>query len=250
MKVSITIPVHNEVQRLPACIPRLQQMVGSVDGYEIAIVVAENGSSDGTLEIAQDLAVRYPFLSVNYLRHQGRGRAIKQTWLHSSADVLGYMDVDLATDLQAVRPVLQALSSGYCDIVVGTRLHVRSVTKRSWKRELVSRAYNWLVKLTCSTTFSDAQCGFKFISKAAADELLPIIKDPGWFFDTELLIVAEKCGYRIYDLPVRWTENRDSRVRVFRTAWTDLKGLARVRYGLSVGKYERFKARSILGLPR
>jgi hypothetical protein len=172
-----------------------------------------------------------------HLELKGRGRALKVAWGESEADILSYMDVDLSTNLSAFPLLLESLASGGFDLAIGTRLHPQSLTKRCRKREFISRFYNRLVRLVFGTHFSDAQCGFKAITRAAAQRLLPAVEDNGWFFDTELLVIAEKCGYRIYQQPVVWTEDPDSRVRIVSTAWEDLKGMARVYRKLRRGAY-------------
>ncbi|MEX2088422.1 MAG: glycosyltransferase, partial [Bacteroidota bacterium] len=172
-----------------------------------------------------------------HLDQKGRGRALKKVWSESRADILSYMDVDLSSNLYAFPPLVEALISGGFDIGIGSRLLKASTTRRSLKREVVSRTYNLLVKAFFFTKFSDAQCGFKAITKEAAGRLLPNVEDTGWFFDTELLVIAEKSGYRIFDLPVSWVEDLDSRVKIVRTAMDDIQGLIRVRRGFARGKY-------------
>jgi hypothetical protein len=178
-----------------------------------------------------------------HLEQKGRGRALRQVWLESDADVLSYMDVDLSTGLAAFPPLIEALLNGGYDIAVGSRLLKPEWTQRGLKREVVSRGYNLLVKAFFQTRFSDAQCGFKAITRQACRALLPLVEDTGWFFDTELLVVAEKLDYAIFDLPVHWADDPDSRVKIIRTAWEDIKGLVRVRKNFIWRRYEL--ARSI-----
>jgi len=192
------------------------------------IVIADNGSIDRTLAVAQDLAAKYPDVTYTHLPEKGRGRALRKAWLESTADIVSYMDVDLSTDLRAFPKLVAAIEEGY-DVAIGSRLSSQSQTKRSLKRELISRCYNLLIKAMFFTRFSDAQCGFKALSRKAVQELVPLIVNQEWFFDTELLILAEKKGYRIKEIPVEWIEDPDTRVNIRKTVMEDLKGLWRMR---------------------
>ena len=237
MRVNVTIPVYNEEQALPASIPALHSFLTSHCRFDWEVVVADNASTDTTLAVANKLAGSLPQVSVAHLDQKGRGRALKHVWQSSRADIVSYMDVDLSSNLYAFPPMIEALISGGFDVATGSRLLKGSMTKRSLKRETISRAYNLLVKMFFYTKFSDAQCGFKALTKKAAQELLPKVEDTGWFFDTELLVLAEKLGYRIFDLPVSWVEDMDSRVKIVRTAVDDIKGLIRVRRNFWKGVY-------------
>jgi glycosyltransferase involved in cell wall biosynthesis len=237
MLVNVTIPVYNEEQILPASITTLHQFLGKHCRFDWEIVIANNASIDRTREVATELAGRFQGVRVAHLDQKGRGRALAKVWGESQADFLSYMDVDLSTNLFAFPPLLEALISGGFDLGIGSRLLKASTTKRSLKRESISRAYNLLVKAFFRTRFSDAQCGFKAITRQAARSLLPQVADTGWFFDTELLVIAEKSGYRIFDLPVSWIEDLDSRVKIVQTALDDIRGLIRVRGNFRAGKY-------------
>lgn len=237
MLVNITIPVFNEETILPSSIATLHTFLREHCRFEWEIVIANNASTDSTLEVARRLSSELDGVRVVHLDQKGRGRALKRVWTESRADILSYMDVDLSSNLYAFPPLIEALISGGFDLGTGSRLLKGSTTKRSFKREVISRTYNILVKLFFFTKFSDAQCGFKAITKEAAAKLLPKIEDTGWFFDTELLVIAEKTGYRIFDLPVSWVEDLDSRVKIIRTAVDDIKGLIRVRMGFARGMY-------------
>jgi len=142
------------------------------------------------------------------------------------------MDVDLSTDLRHVPEVLDAISQGGYDLAVGSRLMRESYTVRSFRREVISRIYNLFLRVVLGTRFSDAQCGFKAVSRSVVEEIVPDVEDQSWFFDTELLVLAEKRGYSIRDVPVYWVEDDDSRVKIAKTAWDDIKGVVRVRRAL------------------
>jgi glycosyltransferase involved in cell wall biosynthesis len=233
MLVNVTIPVCDEEIRLPRSLPELHRFLREHCRFEFEIVIADNASNDRTPAIAQDWANRHPEVRVLRLEQKGRGRALREAWSGSPADILSYMDVDLSSDLVAFPALIEALAGGGYDLATGSRLLKPSLTTRGLKREILSRGYNRLVRLSCGTRFSDAQCGFKAITRSAAARLLPLIRDHGWFFDTELLVLAEKLGHRLFELPVCWVDDPDSHVRIWRTAIEDLRGLWRLRRTLA-----------------
>jgi len=145
------------------------------------------------------------------------------------------MDADLSTDLEALIALIKPLETDEYDVAAGSRLLRPTLTTRGFTRECTSRTYNFLVKAALGVHFTDAQCGFKAITRRAAKDLLPLVEDTGWFFDTELLVLAEKRGYRIFDLPVKWTERDRSHVRILSTAGAELRGLLRLRWKLRWG---------------
>jgi len=225
--VEIVLPVYNEEDELEAHTLKLRKFVDAQTDYSWDITIADNASRDGTASIGEKLAKKN---GINYVRiaKKGRGRAVKQLWLKSKADIVMYMDIDLSTNLKHIPRLVNALVEG-ADVAIGSRLLANSeVEKRELKREFISRSYNLMVKVLFMTRFSDAQCGFKGMTKKAAIELIPYIKDNEWFMDTELLVIAEKSGYKIYEEPVHWVDNPGSTVRVLPTAMGDIKGLFRL----------------------
>lgn len=230
--VDVVIPVLNEEAALGHSVETLHTFLTDHCPYSWRIVVADNGSRDRTPEICAELKERFP-AQVDFVRleQRGRGRALRTAWTRSSADVVCYMDVDLSTNLRALPPLLAALIHSDYDLATGSRLVHGAIVTRQWKRELISRAYNLLIRLMFWHRFRDAQCGFKGATRRAVDELLPQVKDQEWFFDTELLLKGERHGYRIFELPVEWIEDLDTRVKIFKTATDDIKGLIRVRVG-------------------
>ena len=231
IKVEVVIPVLNEEHALPLCIQRLIDFTTSLPEMQWSFLVADNGSEDGTLEVATELALSNPNIRVTRLEKRGRGRAIRKAWLESDADVRCYMDVDLSTDLKFLPELIFAVANDGYDLAIGSRLLRDSeVVGRPFKREMISRVYSLLFRSMFFTSFKDAQCGFKAISAEASEKLLPMVRDNGWFFDTELLILAERYGYRIKEIGVRWVDDPDSRVRIVSTALSDLKGLLRLRF--------------------
>jgi glycosyltransferase involved in cell wall biosynthesis len=235
--VDVVVPVHNEQGILPASIRRLHDHLSGELPFAWRILIADNGSTDETPRVAAALAEDLPNVEVVSLSERGRGRALRTAWQGSDADVVCYMDVDLSTDLRALLPLLAPLVSGHSDIAIGTRLSRGSRVTRGAKRELISRAYNRLLRTVLSARFSDAQCGFKAVRADAARRLLPAVRDNGWFFDTELLVVAQREGMRIHEVPVDWVEDPDSRVNLRQTAIDDLRGITRL---LSEARLIRF----------
>jgi glycosyltransferase involved in cell wall biosynthesis len=227
--VEVVIPVYNEAHVLEQSIATLSAFLSAQLPYAWRILIADNASSDGTLALAQRLAAQDPRVACLHLDQKGRGRALRAAWLGSTADVVSYMDVDLSTELAAFPALLGAIAHDGYDLATGSRLARGSRTTRSLKREGLSRGYNLLIKAVLGTRFSDAQCGFKALSRRAAQALLPRVQNNAWFFDTELLVLAEQAGYRIKDLPVRWVEDPDTRVKLGSTIREDLRGLWRLR---------------------
>jgi glycosyltransferase involved in cell wall biosynthesis len=227
--VDIVVPVYNEEKVLPKCVSILHDFLSNNLSRPWQIVIADNGSEDGTLAVTKALSQQYSNVTYVHLDLKGRGRALRKTWLESDADIVSYMDVDLSTGLDAFPELLESLDEGY-DVAVGSRLMAGSKIKRSLKREVTSRGYNLLIKMMFCSSFTDAQCGFKAVKRDTVQELVPLIKDQAWFFDTELLLLAGMKGYRIKDMPVEWVEDVDTRVRIVSTAWEDIKGLFRLRF--------------------
>ena len=246
LTVDIVLPVLNEAYILEESVRTLCMYMEDNLPYHYQIIIADNGSTDGTRRVAAMLAEHFPAVRAVCLPEKGRGRALKQVWLQSRADIVSYMDIDLSTNLGAFVPMITPLVTGDAAIAVGSRLMEKSQTTRGLKRDIISRCYNRLIRWTMHTKFVDAQCGFKAMRRDVAQQLLPHVKDTAWFFDTELLIKAEYEGYMIHEEPVEWIEDTDSRVHIVKTAAEDIKGLSRVR-----GEYGRvalFEAAGFGGL--
>jgi putative flippase GtrA len=226
--VEIVVPVHNEAAGLERSILRLYAHLMSSARFTWQVTVVDNASTDGTSDVAYRLSRHLPGVRAFRLPAKGRGGALNAMWSRSGATVLAYMDVDLSTDLNALLPLVAPLLSGHSDVAIGTRLARGSRTLRGPKREVISRCYNLLLHATLATRFSDAQCGFKAIRADRARELLPLVEDTGWFFDTELLVLAERAGLRIHEVPVDWVDDPDSRVDIVAAARADLLGIARL----------------------
>ncbi|MCZ7437991.1 glycosyltransferase family 2 protein [Micromonospora sp. WMMC241] len=245
--LDVVVPVYNEEVDLGPCVRRLHAYLGAQFPYPFRITVADNASTDGTLAVAEALAAELPEVAVLHLAEKGRGRALRAAWSASPAPVLAYLDVDLSTDLAALPPLVAPLLSGHSDLAIGTRLARTSRVVRGAKREVISRGYNLLLRGTLAVRFSDAQCGFKAIRADVAAELLPLVQDTGWFFDTELLVLAQRAGLRIHEVPVDWVDDPDSRVDVLATALADLRGIGRLGRALVTGALPLARLRAQLG---
>jgi glycosyltransferase involved in cell wall biosynthesis len=226
--IDIVVPVYNEQATLERSIRRLHAFLEANMPFAWRIVIADNASTDGTSVIARALASELPCTEALILPAKGRGRALRAAWSASDADVLCYMDVDLSTELRALLPLVAGIVSGHSDVAIGTRLAPGSRVVRGPKRELISRSYNALLHVVLGARFSDAQCGFKAISGKAARALLGDVHDEAWFFDTELLTLAQRRGMRIHEVAVDWVDDSDSRVEILPTALADLRGVARL----------------------
>jgi putative flippase GtrA len=233
--LDIVIPVYNEELDLPPCVERLQAFLSRNFPYPFRITIADNASTDTTPEVVAGLAATFNEVTYVRLEQKGRGRALNAVWSASDAPVLAYMDVDLSTDLNALLPLVAPLISGHSDLSIGTRLARSSRVVRGTKREFISRCYNLILRGSLAARFSDAQCGFKAIRRDVAQRLLPLVQDTGWFFDTEMLVLAEKAGLRIHEVPVDWVDDPHSTVNIVQTAVDDLKGVWRVGRALATG---------------
>jgi glycosyltransferase involved in cell wall biosynthesis len=226
--VEVVIPVYNERTAVEGSVRMLHGFLSATFPFSWQITIADNASTDGTLQLARQLTYALPCVEVVHVPAKGRGRALRTAWSGSQARVVAYMDVDLSTDLAALLPLVAPLMSGHSDVAIGTRLHRAARVTRSRRREVISRGYNQILRLALRASFSDAQCGFKAIRGEVAHELLPLVADQEWFFDTELLVLAQRRGLRIHEVPVDWFEDLDSRVDIVATALADLRGVGRL----------------------
>ncbi|WP_052172683.1 bifunctional glycosyltransferase family 2/GtrA family protein [Nocardia sp. BMG111209] len=245
--VDVVIPVYNEERDLGVCVRRLHEFLRGGFPFTARITIADNASTDATLEVARLMAAELDGVRVVHLDRKGRGRALRAVWEASDAEVVAYMDVDLSTDLNALLPLVAPLVSGHSDLAIGTRLSRSSRVVRGPKREFISRCYNLILKASLQARFSDAQCGFKAMRTEVARKLLPLVEDGEWFFDTELLVLAERSGLRIHEVPVDWIDDPDSRVDIVDTARKDLLGVWRVSKGLATGALPVDELRAAIG---
>jgi glycosyltransferase involved in cell wall biosynthesis len=231
-RVDVVIPVLNEAHVLEKSAVIVHDFLEKNATFRWRIVIVDNGSTDGTFDVARSLARTYSAVEFIHLKEKGRGRALREAWQAGTSDVVLYIDVDLSPELAALPKLVDALLREGYDLATGSRLLKNSETKRSLKREIISRAYNLFLKSVLFTKFSDAQCGFKAVTRDAVKALVPQVRDQGWFFDTELLVLAEKQGYKIKDIPITWIEDDDSRVKIIPTALKNIRGILRLRWTL------------------
>lgn len=228
--VEITVPVYNEEKELEDNIYKLFSFCKkNLENYDWHITIADNASTDNTPIIASSIEKKNPRISHFRLEQKGRGRAVKRAWVQSKCDYCVYMDLDLSTDLVHLPNILKKLGVGY-DVAIGSRLAKGAkVEGRTFLRELTSRTLNFFfIRFFFQTHFTDAQCGFKAVTRKVVENLIPKVKDNEWFFDGELLIIAEKSGYKIYEEPVHWVDNPGSTVRLISTIWGDLMSIKRL----------------------
>jgi cellulose synthase/poly-beta-1,6-N-acetylglucosamine synthase-like glycosyltransferase len=226
--VDVVVPVYNEATQLSPNVRRLRSYLDREFPFTAVVTIVDNGSTDGTLEISAGLSKDLEGVRFIGLAEKGRGRALRAAWSLTDAEVVCYMDVDLSTSLDALLPLVAPLLSGHSDLAIGSRLAPGAKVVRGAKRELISRTYNLILRAVLRNRFSDAQCGFKAVRTDVARKLLPMVDDESWFFDTELLVVAERSNLRIYEVPVDWVDDPDSRVRIVNTALDDLRGVVRL----------------------
>ena len=225
------MPVYNEAHQLAERIVTLREFLDESLPFTSLVTIVDNGSTDGTALVARRLAIALDGVQAMTLDRKGRGYALRRAWESSTAEVVAYMDVDLSTSLSGLMPLVASVLSGHGDVAVGTRLARGARVVRGPKRELISRAYSLMVRTSQRSRISDFQCGFKALRRECAVELLPLVKDDAWFFDTELLITAERLGMRVSEIPVEWVDDPDSRVHIISTAREDVKGLWRLSHG-------------------
>ena len=228
--VEVTVPVYNEAKVLAESVRQLHSYLTANIPFRFVITIADNASTDETFAIAQRMCRELAGVRTVHLDRKGRGRALRHVWSSSTADVVSYMDADLSTGLEAFLPLIAPLVSGHSDLATGSRLSPGAMVVRGPRREIISRAYNLLLRFVLAARFSDAQCGFKAGRAEVIKALLPSVQDDAWFFDTELLMLAQRRRLRIWEIPITWVEDPDSSVDIVRTALADLRGMARLRF--------------------
>ncbi len=245
MSLDVVVPVYNEDRDLEASVRALRSYLDDRFPFPTMVTIANNASTDGTWVVARRLAAVLEGVRALHLEEKGRGRALRAAFTRSEADIVAYMDVDLSTGLEALLPLVAPLASGHSDVAIGTRLAPGAYVVRGPKREVISRLYNLLLRLVLHKRFSDAQCGFKAMRASDARALLAVVEDNEWFFDTEMLVLAERNGLRIHEVPVDWADDPDSRVRIGHTAIADLRGLLRLvrTFAAGGGRIEGFAER-------
>jgi len=232
--LNVTLPVFNEASCLRESVSRVVRMLDTIE-ESFEVVIVDNGSTDETPQLAKRLAEEDPRIRMIRLEKAGRGAAIKRSWLLTRAQIVSYMDIDLSTDLACFPALIAPLRRQEAPLVVGSRLHKDADVSRCWHRDSISRIYVKLVQHVLGDRLSDFQCGFKAADRRTIGAILPLVQNDSWFFDTELVFVAKRLGFRVSEVPVRWNEDRDSRVRILPTILEDLLGICRLRWD-SMGK--------------
>jgi glycosyltransferase involved in cell wall biosynthesis len=193
------------------------------------VIIVDNGSVDKTFDVARELEKRHNEITCLHLSRKGRGAALKEAWSRSEADIVSYMDADLSTGLESIPQLINSIIIDGYDIAVGSRLLSTSKVKRSFMRKVISYIYNISIKNILGLKQPpDAQCGFKALCKRVVDEIVPKIKNQNWFFDTELLVLAEKKGFKIRYIPINWTERLKTKVRIGKAIFEDIAGILRL----------------------
>jgi glycosyltransferase involved in cell wall biosynthesis len=210
MKILIVIPVLNEEKILKENVLKIFNFCQKNLTINWQIVIVDNRSTDQTVVIAKDLGRRYQQIEYLYVDKVGKGVAIRTGWQKYSADIYCFMDADLATDLSALVTLISSFKEGY-DMVIGSRFLAQSQVSRSLIRKMFSFGYHLVARILLNLKIKDLPCGFKAINSRIKENVLPKVKDEAWFFDSELVIVAEKQGYRIKEIPIIWQEPRKGR---------------------------------------
>ncbi|MCK4744947.1 glycosyltransferase [Candidatus Parcubacteria bacterium] len=234
MKINITTPCLNEGKILNNNIIALFNFLNkNVAEDEWQIIIADNNSTDNTAEIAKELEDRFKQIKYFFISQKGKGVAIRHGWKNFDADIYVFMDADLSVDLEALPKLISAVKEEHYDIAVGSRFHKQSIIKRSIARKMISKLYRVAKKIITNSYISDLPCGFKAANKEIIKKILPLIKNNEWFFDSELIILSEKCGYKIKEIPVKWEEVRESgdksRVKTIALGFNYIKNLIELR---------------------
>lgn len=233
----VVLPVYNEEKALQKGVLTLLAFLKDYENYKWKIIIADNNSKDSTGNIGKKLETENPSVQYLYIPRKGRGIALRTAWEQTDCDFVSYMDIDLSTGLDALIRAMDLLNAG-ADIVVGNRLAKNSNTTRCFKREFISQSYNIVIKIALGTHFQDAHCGFKTGRRDVVQKILPYIVDNEWFFDTEFLFYGERLGHKIVEIPVTWVEDPDTKAKIFKDAYDDLRGLYRLRFHNNLGKNE------------
>jgi glycosyltransferase involved in cell wall biosynthesis len=216
-KILLTVPAYNEENILEKNVNLILKYMGA-NFNNFKIVIANNGSTDKTNDIAKKLAKDNNEILLITTKKRGKGLAIKNSWLKFDADIYAYMDADLSTSLRDFSKLINAIKEGN-DISIGSRYLKKSVVKRGLNRAIFSKLYNQLLALLFKTNVKDMQCGFKAVNEDIIKKHIPRIKDDSWFFDTELVIMAENQGYTIKEIPVSWKSNPESKLKIIKVGF-------------------------------
>lgn len=213
-EISVVLPAHNEANRIEKAVGELKKALREISS-SFEIIIAEDGSTDGTDEKAKRIALADP--SVVHLHSKerlGRGRALKKAFRIAKGEILAYVDVDLSTDMKHLKHLIEVIRDEKYDFATGSRMLKGSNVKRSFKRKVMSMVFNFIVRKILKSKIRDHQCGFKSFRKVSLMSIMEDIEDKYWFWDTEMLVKAQKAGYRVKEFPVRWEDKGKGETKV------------------------------------
>jgi len=217
--VSVVLPAYNEAKDVELAVEQVNQALKKAD-YTYEIVIAEDGSTDGTAELSDRLTQKYHFVRhIHREQRLGRGTALNNAFKHCGGEVLVYMDLDLATDLNALKPLVDAIAVEGFDVSTGSRMLPESKVERTLRRSISSKSYNFLVRRLLGSKVKDHQCGFKAFKKEAVLSLLGEVAATHWFWDTEILVRAQRHGFKVKEIPVEWTSGKGTKVNLAKDSW-------------------------------
>ncbi len=219
VEVSVVFPAYNEVDYLDSAVEKTTQTLREFTS-SFELIIAEDGSTDGTAERSEELAQKYPFVKhIHGEQRLGRGTALNNAFRQSSGEVLVYMDLDIATDLKHLKPLVEAITLEGCDFATGSRLLPESKVERTLRRSISSKTYNFLVRAMLGSKLRDHQCGFKAFKREPTLKLLDEVGARHWFWDTEIFVRAARKGYKIKEIPVEWKSGRKTKVNLFKDSF-------------------------------
>jgi len=218
--LSVVLPAYNEVNRLEVAVAKISQALKE-DEYPYEIIIAEDGSTDGTAEKAEELAQKNSCVKhIHREKRLGRGTALSNAFRQCNGEVFVYMDLDLSTDLKSLKPLVDAIIIEGYDFSTGSRMLPESRVERTLGRSISSKSYNFLVRHMLDSKVKDHQCGFKALRKEAVLSLLNEVEATHWFWDTEILVRAHRHGFKIKEIPVNWTSGEDTKVNLAKDSWS------------------------------
>ena len=232
--VSVVLPAYNEADKLEGAVTKISQALKETR-YVYEIVIAEDGSTDGTAERAEELTQKFPYIKhIHREKRLGRGTALNNAFKQCNGKVFVYMDLDLATDLKYLKPLIDAITVEDNDFSTGSRMLPESKVERSLSRSISSKTYNFLVRHMLGSNLKDHQCGFKAFKRDPVLALLDDVEATHWFWDTEIMVRAHRQGYKIKEIAVEWKSGRDTKVNLLKDSWDMFQQIMRLWWKLKV----------------
>ena len=234
--VSVVLPAYNEADKLEGAVTKLSQALEEY-GCPYEIIIAEDGSTDGTAEHAEELAQKLSHVKhIHREKRLGRGTALNNAFRQSSGEVLVYMDLDLASDLKSLKPLVEAITVEGYDFATGSRMMAESKAERTFSRSLSSKTYNFLVRHMLGSKLRDHQCGFKAFKKEPLMQLIDTVEATHWFWDTEIMVRAYRQGFKVKEIPVEWKSGKGTKVNLFKDSWSMFRQIMNLWWKLKVKK--------------